>query len=256
VNTAQGVLADSYISWIRSSVKEEALNENTTELTTPFLDRHNDHVQIYAERQGRDLFLLTDDGYIIGELKAGGVARRGARRQELFNEILSGYGVILEKDELQVAADSSNLGRRAHNLIQAMLSLSDMFVLSEPQVKHIFLDDVTGFLDSSDIRYSPRVKFAGKSGLDHLVDFVIPKSRNAPERIVQAVNNPRRDRIESLLFAATDTRAARGKDVSFYALLNDSKREIPPDILNAFSTYEIYAHPWSRRAEIVKSLAA
>lgn len=256
MDAGAGTLARSYLSWIRTNVTEEALDETTTELTTPFLDRHNDHIQIYAERHDHDLFLLTDDGYITSELKASGVERRGSRRQELFQGLLSGYGVTLVGNELQVEADPSNLGQRVHNLVQAMLSLDDMFVLSEPQVKQVFIEDVTNFLDDSNVRYSPRVKIAGKSGLDHMVNFVIPKSRGAPERILQAINNPRRDRVESLLFAANDTRAVRGMDVTYFALINDSKREVPSDIINALSAYEISARPWSRRDEIVESLAA
>ncbi|WP_418888699.1 DUF1829 domain-containing protein, partial [Methanothrix soehngenii] len=37
------------------------------------------------------------------------------------------------------------------------------------------------------------MKFTGKSGYDHLFDFVIPKSKKRPERILQAINRPSRD---------------------------------------------------------------
>lgn len=249
-------LADSYLSWIRHGVSAIKLDERISELTTPFLDRHNDHLQIYAERLGVDLFMLTDDGYIISELKSSGVGRRGDRRRSLFQDLLSGYGVELTGNELRVEASSANLGQRVHNLIQAMLSLEDMFVLSQPQVQGLFLEDVAKFLDDAEVRYSPRAKFAGKSGLDHLVDFVIPKSKDAPERILQVVNSARRDRVESLLFAASDMRAARGIEVSYFALVNDSKHEVPPDILNAFAAYDVHARTWSHRAELVVALAA
>lgn len=251
-----GLLAESYLAWIRKSVSAEALDNDITELTTPFLDRHNDHLQIYAERLEGDTFLLTDDGYILMELKASGVEARGPRREKLFTDILRGYGVQMEGNELHVEATSHTLGQRAHNLIQAMLSLDDMFVLAQPRVQEVFYNDVAKFLDENDVRYSPRVKFAGKSGLDHLVDFVIPKSKSAPERILQVVNSPRRDRIESYLFAAGDTKAARGQNVSYYALINDARKESSPDIMHAFSAYEIDARPWSRRDEIAEKLAA
>ncbi len=249
-------LVGSYLSWIRHGVSAIKLDEQVSELTTPFLDRHNDHLQIYAERLGADLFMLTDDGYIISELKSSGVGRRGDRRRSLFDDLLSGYGVELTGNELRVEASSTNLGQRVHNLIQAMLSLDDMFVLAQPQVQGLFLEDVTRFLDDADVRYSPRAKFAGKSGLDHLVDFVIPKSKQAPERILQVVNSVRRDRVESLLFAASDMRAARGIEVTYFVLVNDSKREVPSDIFTAFTTYDVHAHPWSRRTELIEALAA
>jgi hypothetical protein len=256
VSTDTDQLVYSYLSWIRHGVSAIKLDEHTSELTTPFLDRHNDHLQIYVEHLGVDRFALTDDGYIISELKSSGVDRRGDRRRNLFQDLLSGYGVELVGHELRVEANSSNLGQRVHNLVQAMLSLDDMFVLAQPQVQSLFLEDVTRFLDQAEVRYSPRAKFAGKSGLDHLVDFVIPKSREAPERILQVVNSIRRDRVESLLFAATDMRAARGIEVSYFVLLNDSRREVSLDVLNAFAAYEIRAEPWSRRTELVHALAA
>ncbi len=161
-------VAGAYLDWLRVRVREEALSEDITELTTPFLDRHNDRLQIYAERRGDNHFVLSDDGYILAELKSSGVEARGQRREELFGEILRDYGVQLRGTELQVEAPVAKLGQCAHNLVQAMLSLDDMFVLAQPKVETIFFDDVAGFLDEHDVRYSPRVKFAGKSGLDHL----------------------------------------------------------------------------------------
>jgi Domain of unknown function DUF1828/Domain of unknown function DUF1829 len=256
VNPDVDHIANSYLSWIRHGISAIKLDDRSSELTTPFLDRHNDHLQIYVERLGADLYLLTDDGYIVGELKSSGVERRGERRQSLFHDLLSGYGVELTDNELRVEANSSNLGQRVHNLVQAMLSLDDMFVLAQPQVQHLFVQDVARFLDDADVRYSPRAKFAGKSGLDHLVDFVIPKSKEAPERILLALNSARRDRAESLLFAASDMRAARGMEVVYYALVNDSKREVSSDILNAFAAYDVRARPWSHREELVEALAA
>ena len=59
----------------------------------------------------------------------------------------------------------------------------------------IFLEDVAPWLDMHEIRYISGVKFTGKSGYDHLFDFVIPKSRKQPERIVRAINHPSRDNV-------------------------------------------------------------
>ncbi len=49
-------------------------------------------------------------------------------------------------------------------------------------VLSLFYEDVVTWLDLHEIRYTPKVKFTGKSGFDHLFDFVIPKSRSSPER--------------------------------------------------------------------------
>jgi hypothetical protein len=256
VTVDAGLLANAYLHWIRSSVSTEVLENDITELTVPFMDRHNDHLQIYAERLANDAFLLSDDGYILSELRTSGVRLQGQKREELVHELLGAHGVALAGKELQVEATSATLGQRAHSLIQAMLSLDDMFVLAQPQIQAIFFEDVASFLDDRDIRYSPRVKIAGRSGLDHLIDFVIPKSKSAPERVLQVVNSPRRDRIESLLFAAQDTRAARSGDVNYYAILNDARRSVSPDIIHALGTYQIRGEAWSNRDQLVPDLVA
>lgn len=247
---------DSYVQWLRDGLSSEALEDGLTELTTPFLDRHNDHLQLYAEKRNEDAYLLTDDGYIVAELKSSGVEPRGKRRAELFSQILTPYGVRLHDRELQTDASAADLGQKVHNLVQAMLSIDDMFVLAQPTVETIFTEDVARFLDEREIRYSPGAKFAGKSGLDHLVDFVIPKSRSAPERFLQVLNSPRRNRVDSLLFTASDTRATRHHAVDFYAIINDERTETPADILGALREYDVRAVPWSSRYELVDELAA
>ena len=256
MNDRANLLVESYLKWVRTEISAQVLQDGVTQLTTPFIDRHNDHIQIYAEPRGPDLFLLTDDGYIVAELKSSAVETRGSRREEIFHQLLAGHGVVLRDKELQAEASTENLGQRVHNLIQAMLSLDDMFVLAQPTVQKIFIQDVADFLDEKDVRYTPRVKLAGKSGLDHLVDFVIPKSREAPERVVQVLNSPRRDRVESMLFSISDTQSARGQEVSYFAIINDTRNKVPPEVLNAFSEYSVQAYPWSHREKLVQSLAA
>jgi hypothetical protein len=58
-----------------------------------------------------------------------------------------------------------------------MLAVNDLFYLAEPFVKSLFFEDVVAWMDESEVRYTPKVKFTGVSGYDHLFDFVIPKSR-------------------------------------------------------------------------------
>lgn len=256
MTTDSDLLVDSYLNWIRKDVSAVSLSDSTSVLTTPFLDRHNDHLEIYAERQSADIILLTDDGYILSELKSSGVETRGSKREEIIQSLLVGHGVRLNGREIQTDASVADLGKRVHNLIQAMLSLDDMFVLAQPAPQTFFLHEVERFLDAKDVRYTPSAKFAGKSGLDHLVNFVIPKSKSAPERFIQVVNAPRRDRVENFLFTVGDTRDARHGDVAFYAIINDLRREIAPDVLQALDAYEVKAMPWSKRDEAVALLTA
>lgn len=256
MTTDAELLVSSYLSWIRNDVEAHLLDDVVTELTTPFVDRHNDHLQVYAERQSSDMFLLSDDGYILSELKSSGVETRGSRREEIIRSLLVGHGVRLEGRKLQTDATTANLGQRIHNLVQAMLSVDDMFILAQPAVPSIFLEEVAQFLYDRDIRAVKAAKFAGRSGLDHLISFVIPRSKLAPDRFVQVLNTPRRDQVGNLLFAANDTRSARPAGATaYYAIVNDARKKVPMDILHALGAYEVKARLWSRRDEIIDELA-
>ncbi|MDZ4798679.1 MAG: DUF1829 domain-containing protein [Bryobacteraceae bacterium] len=256
-NTAAEIqnLLDSYLLWLRDKTTLREVNGSWVEITTPYLDRHNDALQIYARRQNGGM-LLSDDSYIIRDLEMSGCKLDTGKRQDLLRMTLNGFGVKLNKEALEIHATAENFPLRKHNLIQAMLAVNDLFYLAQPFVASLFLEDVISWLDENDVRYTPRVKFTGISGYDHLFDFVIPKSRKQPERIVQAINRPTRDTAESFMHKWSDTREVRSSDSKAYAFLNDREQAIPSGVLDAFKNYAIHPVPWSHRAEVVTELAA
>ena len=73
--------------------------ENACELTTPFLDRHNDHIQVYAERHGDDI-VLSDDGYVLADLRTSGLELTTAKRKAVLDSTLNGFGVRLESGRI------------------------------------------------------------------------------------------------------------------------------------------------------------
>lgn len=168
---------------------------------------------------------------------------------------LNGFGVKVNDDALEVHASSETCPLRKHSLIQAMLAVNDLFYLAKPVVESLFLEDAADWLDASGIRYTPKVKFTGISGYDYVFDFVIPKSRYQPERIVQAVNRPTRQAAQSLILEWTETRQVRPPASKAYAVLNDQE-PVAGDVLEALRNYEIRPVLWQARAEIVAELAA
>jgi hypothetical protein len=247
-------LIDAYVEWLRNGLTAEPVGD-ACELTTPFLDRHNDHVQVYAERtNGR--IQLTDDGHTLSDLRTSGFQLDTPKRRQVFENTLNGFGVRAQSGELVVDASERTLGQRTHTLIQAMLAINDMFVLAQPRVASFFLEDVKGFLDQNEVRYSERIKIAGRTGFDHLVEFLIPPSRQAPERFVQAVNMPIRSSVSAYLFSVTDILEARGNETKAYAFLNDRDREVPGDVIEALDAYSVTAALWSERDAHVSMLAA
>lgn len=247
-------LLDAYHAWLKDKTVLRQIDD-WVEITTPYLDRHNDYIQIYAKKANGG-FILTDDGYTIEDLESSGCKLESRKRQELLRMTLNGFGVRLEGKALQVHASPENFALRKHNLVQAMLAVNDMFYLAVPMVASLFYEDVVAWLDLHDIRYTPKVKFTGKTGYDHLFDFVIPKSRRQPERIIQTINRPNRETAQAVVLAWVDTKEVRSPDSRAYALLNDSEQVVPTGVVDALRSYDVRPVPWSQRENVREELAA
>lgn len=247
-------LLDQHWKWLKEQTTLRFINE-WVEISTPYLDRHNDYLQIFAKKQNGG-FLLTDDGYIIEDLKASGCKLDLYKRQELLKLTLAGFGVSNHDGSLEVVASAENFKVKKHNLIQAMLAVNDLFYLAPPIISSLFFEDVISWLDINDIRYTPRLKLAGKSGFDHNWHFVISKSRSAPERIVQAINSPDKNMAETLAFKWMDVRESREAGTKVYAILNDRDQTVSPNVIAALKEYDVRPVPWSKRDVARKELAA
>jgi hypothetical protein len=247
-------LLDDYQTWLRDKTTIRLI-EDWVEITTPYLDRHNDCIQIYAQKTDGG-YLLTDDGYTITDLEQSGCKLDSRKRQELLQLTLNGFGVQTRHQALEVHASPENFAMRKHNLVQAMLAVNDMFYLAMPMVSSIFYEDVVAWLEEHEVRYTANVKFTGKSGYDHVFDFVIPKSRQQPERIIKAINRPNRDTAQVVAFSWIDTKEVRPSDSKAFALLNDSEHDVSSTVLDALRNYNVTPVAWSQRHVAAQELAA
>jgi hypothetical protein len=247
-------LVDAYHAWLKDKTVLKQIDD-WVEITTPYLDRHNDYIQIYGRRDDGGV-LLTDDGYTLEDLRDSGCKLDSPKRQALLRQTLNGFGVQLSGERIEVHATPENFALRKHNLVQAMLAVGDMFYLAMPLVASLFYEDVVAWLDLHDVRYTTNVKFSGKSGFDHRFDFVIPKSRRQPERVLQAINRPRRDAAQAIAFSWIDTKETRPAESRAIALLNDSEQSVSGDILDALRNYDVRPVLWSQRETVVEELAA
>ena len=137
-----------------------------------------------------------------------------------------------------------------------MLAVNDLFYLASSAIASLFYEDVVAWLDLAEIRYTPNVKFTGRSGYDHRFDFVIPKSKDQPERVLRAINRPGRDTAQSVAFSWIDTREVRAPDSRAYAILNDADRPVSASVLGAMRSYDVRPVPWSDREGAREELAA
>jgi hypothetical protein len=247
-------LMDRYARWVRDKSQLREIG-GSVEVTTPFLDRHNDYLQFYVKRSNGHL-LLTDEGATIEDLRLSGCNLESPKRKGLLQVTLNGFGVQLETDALTTKATPESFCLKKHNLVQAMLAVNDLFYLATPTVASLFLEDVTSWLDVNSIRYVPSISFVGKTGYNHRFDFDIPRSNTRPERLLRAINRPDRDAAEAMVMAWVDTRETRPDGSEAYALLNDAEGRILTPVMDALTSYDVVPVPWSRREEFKDQLAA
>lgn len=247
-------LLEAYWGWLRDKTTVREIGD-WAEITAPFLDRHNDYLQIYARREN-GAYVLTDDGYTVADLEQSGCTLDTPKRQGLLRATLNGFGVQSNGKAIEVHATPQNFALKKHSLVQAMLAVNDLFYLASPVVESFFYEDVAAWLDTEMVRYTPQVKFTGVSGFDHLFDFVIPKSAAQPERVVRTINRPDRQAAQTVAFAWIDTKDIRTSDSRAYAILNDRGKRVPEAVLEALTSYGVQPVPWSRRAEASDELAA
>lgn len=245
-----------YWAWLKDNTAVRYADDTDwVEITTPYLDRRNDYLQIYARRQNGN-YILTDDGYTLVDLLQSGCSFDTPKRASILRAALAGFGVQQDGNNLEVRATKKDFAQKKHDLVQAMLAVNDMFYLAQPLVKSLFVEDVTNWLDEHEVRYTENIKLSGKSGLDHRFHIVIPKSRNQPERILQAINKPDRQVIEPFIFAWEDTREVRSPNSTAYALLNDQDKRVTSNALAALEAYDVVPILWSNREQAGEALAA
>src|SRR5215475_321483 len=75
-------LLDQYAQWVRDKSVLREVNDQYVEITTPYLDRHNDYTQIYVRRDN-GAFMLTDGGETIQDLRASGCDLETSKRRGL-----------------------------------------------------------------------------------------------------------------------------------------------------------------------------
>ncbi|MFA7024981.1 MAG: DUF1828 domain-containing protein [Candidatus Cloacimonadaceae bacterium] len=246
-------LVNQYSTWLKDKTALRAVNDHV-EITTPFLDRHNDQIQIYVKKHNNG-FILTDDGYTINDLETSGCEINTEKRKAILFQTLNGFGVKNLNSELSILTNESRFPQMKHNLIQAILAVNDIFYTASAVVTSLFLEDVQAWMDENEIRYTPKVNFAGKSGFQHNYDFVIPKSHVAPERIIKAMNNPDKPQIQNLIFSWQDTQLIRPENSILYAILNDANTLSNP-VIEALANYEVEPFLWSCKDQYISKLNA
>ena len=237
-----------YTDWLYSGFSVAEVGE-FIELTTPYMDRYNDHLQIYVQQNKNGSYFLTDDGYIIGNLQSSGVSfQRSPKRRDVLHRIARNFGVTINGNSLEIQATKSNFPQKKHMLIQTMLAVDDMFVAEPNTVKNFFAEDVGLFLDENDIFYSRDFSLAGKTGSLYVYEYHLQRTRTRPERFCRTINNLTATARNLTLFNWIDTKEQRSDRGELILFLNDEK-SIDSSDLEALESYDVNYILWSHRQE-------
>jgi len=242
-----------YTNWIKENSAQRFIN-GYTEVTTPFLDSHNDVIQFYVKKEG-DSFIFTDDGYTLADIEMNGLKLNTQKRKELVQYLADLMNVSVDGGAITARASNATLvAQTEHFMIQAMLKFNDLFYLASPKIRGFFLDEVKSFFDDNDIRCTASVMFSGKSGLPQRFDFVVPASKTQPERMITTLNQPTRQNVQSAIFAWTDVRDSRKDSVS-YLILNHGKKKNNA-LSDAAKQYGMKPLWWEERDKYIEELAS
>ena len=239
-------MIDDYCRWLKSEITFAQYGE-WCEITTPYLDRHNDYLQIYVRQENDGILTLTDDGCIIKDLLACGFNFSKKRKSRIEN-ILNNFNMKLSGDSIVAEATSKDFPHKKHMLIQAMLKIDDMFVLSRPNIESFFFEDVENYFQKLELYPTKEFPMIGKSGNLYSYDFHFQRTKNKPERFCKTIDNLRKQIRDVTLYNWSDTREKRNDDSTLIVIVNDNNKIDESDI-TAFKNYEIETVLFSKRHE-------
>src|SRR5258708_12166452 len=93
------ILLKNYRKWLTDKTTLREINGRWVEITTPYLDRHNDALQIYVRSENGG-FVLTDDSYIIHDLEASGCKLDTQKQKDLLQMTLNDFLLNLNADPI------------------------------------------------------------------------------------------------------------------------------------------------------------
>lgn len=247
-------LKEQYVKWLDDEISVKKIEEYL-QITSPFLDRFNDYLQVYAKIDKNNEILLTDDSYIINNLQDSGIDITSPKRKQLLDSFLRKYRINLEDKSLSIKSSIEEFPQKILFLMQAMINIDDMFMLSQNRVDSLFLDDIKGFFDKNEIFYTENVNFLGKSGFFYSYEYLLQRTKEKPERLCKVINNPNKQNLQNTLFMWNDTKETRNKDAQLIVFLNDENK-IDSGVIEGFKNYEVNTILWSEKEKSLDILTA
>ena len=255
-------LSKVYHEWLQEEINFSTVENGAIRIDTPFFDRHNDSLILYAVPKAESYLMLTDGGYTLDDLEVEGISvTRSARRKKILFDQLISYGVKYDENNnyLFIESNVEKFPNDKHRLLQAMLFTNDLFLTENKRTKSLFIEDVENYFVEHDIRAIEGASYIGSTGLTHKFEFSIPGSakQNIPDKLIKVLNSPRNDMYAKVL--ATDVKYTRNvvkPKTEFFTVINNQDKSISLPILNLLSSEGIETIPFLDRGNFTERLRA
>ena len=239
-----------YYNWLKD--KTFVTNDDRTgwsTIYTPFIGLFNDAIEIYAKKEGEKI-ILSDDGLTLNNLDLVGVSiTRSPQKKDLLKMILLNYGVSLVDKELQIYGTEKDFPQKKHNLICAILEISEMEMMVKHTLSSTFKEDVRSYLDEQDILYTPQFITKGSTGIEFNFDFQIAGKKK--ELVIQSFTSLNQMNVPRFLFGWEDIKPIRekisGKELKGLAIVNDEDTETKLEYIGALASKGAEIITWSKR---------
>lgn len=226
-----------YFDWLFNEYIYEDLESNIVKIDTPFLDNQFDTIVMYAEFLNREKIKLTDDGWTINNLESRGLtfSSHSKKRNALLEDITNSLGIEIINNELTVTAPIDKFPIIKQRLLQAIMQANDLIVLRDDNVKTIFFEQFSAFLDEHKVFYSKKPSYAGKKGITVQFDFSIPGIKK--EKLVKTISNGNDLNGTKLLTMNTQLLENNKPNVIYQAIFDDINHPIN-DMSNIKNIFE------------------
>lgn len=243
---------NEYYEWLKKRTfvrKDEATGWSV--VSTPFVGIFNDTIDIFVKTQADGRILLSDDGNTLGNLELLGVNFKSSMgRKDILERAKLNYGVTFTKEgEIVKTVEKAEFVQGKHDILRAMLELSDMVNLTTHRVASVFRDDVKNLFHEKRVNVTPGFIASGRSGIRFTFDYLIAKPET--EIVLQTFNHLDRPNLATFLFGVEEVKPVREqiseKEFKPIALVNDVDNKVKGEFLEALRNRNLDYMLWSER---------
>lgn len=241
---------NEYFEWLRKRTfvsQDEATGWGV--ISTPFVGLFNDTIDIFAKQNVDGTIVLSDDGNTLNNLELFGVGFKNTTgRKNILDRIKLNYGVSISKDaEITKVVEKADFVQGKHDMLRAILELSDMINLTTHRVSSLFREDVKNLFYQKEMTVTPDFIVSGRSGIRFTFDYLIAKPKK--ETVIQVFNNIDRASLATFLFGVDEVKTTREqiseKIFEPVAIINDVDNKVRKELLDALKNRNMEYLLWS-----------